>query len=340
MRMTRNSQRLLTALVAATVLLGANPATATAPGVNGRIAYRVYFNDAHSQGAIFTLEPDGTGLQQLTRPGRMVLTNEPDWSPDGRWIVYMAERHGNEDRSRIFKILADGSGRTDLGGSCIAPCLTDGFPTWSPDGTSIAFQRGLGPAIGHNKVIAIFVMSADGTGALQVTQQGASPAEDARFEDLAPAWSPDGTTLAFERLDRTTDHHAIFTVAADGTGLERITPWLLDAAQPDYSPDGQWILFRSKETSGTSGNLWVVRPDGTARHAITHDASGTGKWLSASFSPDGTQVTAARTRVVNGSQENADVWVMNADGSGLRNITGTPNMWESAPDWGSQPSAP
>jgi len=338
--MRPSNRCLLTVLVGATLLSGAQPAAATPPGVNGRIAYRVYFNDAHSQGAIFTAGADGTGVLQLTHPARAILTNEPDWSPDGRWIVYMEERHGSEDRSRIYKIQSDGSGRTDLGGSCIAPCLTDGFPTWSPDGTSIAFQRGLGPAIGHNKVIAIFVMSADGTGAQQVTQQGASTTQDARFEDLAPTWSPDGTTLAFERYDRTTDHHAIFTVSADGTGLARITPWSLDAAQPDYSPDGQWILFRSKETSSTSGNLWVVHPDGTARHAVTHDAPGTAKWLSASFSPDGYQITAARTRVVNGSQKNADVWVVNADGSGLRNITGTPNVWESAPDWGSQPSTP
>src|SRR5215212_7236786 len=83
------SRRMLPILVivALVSMAFAPPAHATAPGPNGRVAYRVYFDDAHTRGAIFTIQPDGTGLVQLTHQGRVLLDTEPDWSSDGRWIV-------------------------------------------------------------------------------------------------------------------------------------------------------------------------------------------------------------------------------------------------------------
>ncbi|HXJ64533.1 MAG TPA: hypothetical protein VNN79_12335 [Actinomycetota bacterium] len=82
-----------------TVLLNAPPAGATATGSNGPIAFRRYLNAAHTYGAIFTIEPDGTTLRQLTNPHRGVLTTDPDWSPDGAWVAY--DRIVG-DSSRIF----------------------------------------------------------------------------------------------------------------------------------------------------------------------------------------------------------------------------------------------
>jgi Tol biopolymer transport system component len=145
---------------------------------------------------------------------------------------------------------------------------------------------------------------------------------------------PDAKRLAFDRHDQKVDHHAIFTVRRDGTGLRRITPWRLDASQPDYAPNGRWILFRSNQPSDTKGNEWLVHPDGAGLHPVTHDPAGTAKWLQARFSPNGRRITAARVPVVNGEQQNADVYVMHLDGSGLQNVTNSPNTWESAPDWG------
>ena len=76
------------ATVVSTMLLTAVPARATFPGKNGRIAFRRYLNDAHTRAAIFTINPDGTGLLQLTHPRRGVAHEVPDWSPDGKWIAY------------------------------------------------------------------------------------------------------------------------------------------------------------------------------------------------------------------------------------------------------------
>ena len=75
--------------------------------MNGRIVFRRYFNTAHTRGAIFTINPDGAGLKQLTHMGKTLLDNEPDWSPDGRWIVFVRLAPGEPEH--LFKMRANGS---------------------------------------------------------------------------------------------------------------------------------------------------------------------------------------------------------------------------------------
>ncbi len=144
---------------------------------------------------------------------------------------------------------------------------------WGPHGRRIVFQR----ALGDFHMIALYTVHADGTHARRVTQRGMSPRHEQPVEDLAPTWSPNGRRIAFERVDRTTDHHAVFSVRLDGTGLRRLTPWRLDAAQPDYAPDGRWLVFRSHETSDTRGDIWLVTSRGRHLHAITAEPGVTRK---------------------------------------------------------------
>jgi Tol biopolymer transport system component len=113
-----------------------------------------------------------------------------------------------------------------------------------------------------------------------------------------------------------------------------VTPWDLDASQPDFSPDGTWILFRSNETSNDDGNVWLVHPDGTGAHPVTDSIAGEEKWLSGSFSPDGLWITNGNTSILDRRQQNAEVYVMRLDGSDLRNLTDDPDSWDSAPEWG------
>jgi Tol biopolymer transport system component len=141
--------------------------------------------------------------------------------------------------------------------------------------------------------------------------------------------------LVFERVDSKRERHAVFTVRLDGSGLRRLTPWRLDASQPDWSPNGRWIAFRTQEQSETRGNIALVHPNGAGLHRITHGGHRY-KWLSCSFSPDGKQITAARVPG-SGATDDADVYVMRADGSARTNITRSTNAWESAPDWGPRP---
>src|SRR6476619_2164317 len=129
----RHMKRFVGSVAAATavlvVLLSAAPAGATSSGENGRIAFRRYFNQAHTYGAIFTINPDGTGLRQVTHPHRGVLDTQPDWAPNGRWIAF--ERISSH-RERLFKASADGTNLSLLSAPCGRPnCPVEEDPAWS-----------------------------------------------------------------------------------------------------------------------------------------------------------------------------------------------------------------
>ncbi len=124
-------------IAASSSILSVDPAGATTQGRNGRIAFRRFLSVDRTAAAIFTVNPDGTGLQQVTQD-RKGIVSKPDWSPDHRWIVFPA---GAEDETRIVKIRANGTHRTSLAETCTAGCASDGFPVWSPDGRQIAFSR-------------------------------------------------------------------------------------------------------------------------------------------------------------------------------------------------------
>ena len=80
--------------------VGGTGAHATAPGRNGRIAFVRYFNEERSRGAIFTIRPNGTGINQVTHRGRDLLDTEPDWALDGRWILFTRDNPSPTASSR------------------------------------------------------------------------------------------------------------------------------------------------------------------------------------------------------------------------------------------------
>ena len=326
---TRSIASVLTFLV-----LGAagHPPAWGAPAEDGRIAFRRYLNDAQTRGAIFTAESDGSDVRQLTNPGRGVITDEPEWSPNGRWIVFQVEE--GDGHSRLFKIRPNGSDRTYLSRGCGSLC-GDGYASWFPGGRRIAFERG-SCGTGRTNLVAIYVMRFDGRRARRVTHRDATCANPHRFEDSAPTVSPSGERIAFERIDHDKGKEAIIVAHLDGTWHKRITPWRINAAQPTWSPNGRWIAFRTQEQSETKGNIALVHPNGRGLHRITH-AHGSYKWLSCAFSPSGDEIIAGRAPG-DGETDNADLFIMEIDGSNMRNVTNTLDSWESAPDWGPQRS--
>jgi Tol biopolymer transport system component len=226
--------------------------------------------------------------------------------------------------ARLWKVHPNGKGERRVSDECRASigCIIEDDPAWSPNGNRIAFIRGYEE--GLHRGSEVMIIRADGTHVRHVTNHPAG-----RFDDWQVQWAPSGDRLVFQRYCvRRCEHEgwALFSIRPDGTGLRRITP-RMDAAFPDWSPDGRWILFTVGEDVG---ELWMVRANGKRLHEIadTPDVS----WSSASFSPDGSMIVAGRTPGV-GDAGNADVYVMNVDGSSVVNITETPK-WDSLADWG------
>jgi Tol biopolymer transport system component len=330
----------LAGVLIAALALGAT-AAATPPGQNGRLAFRRLFNAAHTWGAIFTAAPDGTWVRQLTHPPRSVSDIEPDWSPDGRELVFQridgngcgAACETDEidavavDGSHLVRLAYDAPGKGCERGGKPAGGICRSVPEWSPDGKRIAFQCQVQSSAGDPGYSRICVMHADGS---DVTQLPQTPPTG--LSDGAPAWSPDGKQIAFDR--GVGDEHAVFVMNADGSGARQVTPWPLAGGQPDWSPDGTRLLFYSNYQGPptVSANLYTIRPDGTGLAQLTRAAGGSVQNLSASFSPDGKWIAFGRTPGT-GAAGNADVYVMRADGSDVTDVTRSA-IWDSGVDWG------
>ena len=337
-------QAIAAVLVIAIFGAAASVAWGTAPGRNGKLAFRRYLDADHTWSALFTGNRDGSALRQLTHPARRVLDIEPDWSPNGRRIVFQRvslDGCGPEcETDEIYLVNNDGSGlkaltHNEAGKGCLqhdqpAGGTCRGVPGWSPNGKQIAFECAVLTAKEANPYLGgICVMDADGSHVRQLPQTPATGAGDS-----APAWSPDGRRLAFQRVLLAGNRDAVFVMSADGSKPRRVTPWPLRAGQPDWSPDGRRILFYSNwgGPSTVSANLYTISPSGRGLKQLTHARGGSVQHLSATFSPDGKWITFARTPGT-GKGGNADIFTMRADGTRVRNVTRSAS-WDSGVDWG------
>ena len=183
-----------------------------------------------------------------------------------------------------------------------------------PGNGLIAFGR-FDPALDN---FSLWVAAPDGSDQTRLTEGAAN------FSD----WSPDGTRIAFDYPDETGMH--IATIAADGTDRRALTvsPGIQEA--PKWSPDGGSIVFNAFpfDQDPFSISIWVMRADGSQPRQLTEGALD----VEPVFSPDGTQI--AFGRIVGDSPEGQleAIYVMNADGTGLREVVAARPALEH-PDW-------
>jgi hypothetical protein len=149
----------------------------------------------------------------------------------------------------------------------------------------------------------IFVMNPDGSNPVNLT----NVADDT---DSTPAWSPDGSKIAF--VTNRDGNHEIYLMNADGSGQTRLTTNSADDTQPAFSPDGTKIAF-SSDRSGISSEILVMNADGSAQTPLTSNTSPEGQ---AAFSPDGSKIFFGSSR-----DGNNEIYVMNADGSSQTRLT-------------------
>ena len=153
-------------------------------------------------------------------------------------------------QGRVFTMDPDGTNRVLL-----TSTGNDYSPVWSPDGQRIAFIRGADAG-------AIWVMKADGTGAIRVSAYG-------RGWVQPPIWSPDGRSITYwDAVDTATGMvGAIFRVTPDGSSRTRLTTYGNVNAVRGWSPDGSRLIFESDRDGDP--DIWVMNADGTGLTRLT-----------------------------------------------------------------------
>jgi TolB protein len=261
---------------------------------------------AHGLNAAGAAAIDGsTNFAQVTAVTEGACA-DPDIDRSGRWLVFSSTMH--RPTSDLYLKSIAGKTVTQL----TSDPADDAMPCFSPDGQRLAFTSNRG---GNWD---IYVMGVDGG---QPTQLTTGPEHE-----MHPTWSPDGTLLAYCKL---------------GSQSGRWEIWVADAANPgvrhflDYGLFPQWcpdparskLLFQKARQRGSRYHgIWTIDyVAGEAMHPTEIVSAANAATINPTWSPDGSMIAfVAVVEPDSGSAaapQQADVWIVNIDGSGRTNLT-------------------
>ena len=245
-------------------------------------------------------EPESVSLQRR-RHGE-----DPAQSPDGTWIAFTSRRDGNRE---IYVMAADGSAPRNL----TRHEARDAKPAWSPDGRRIAFVSDREGESEQDMLPSndIFVMNADGSGVEQLTSsQRPVFAGD-------PAWSPDGSSIAFNMLD-SEGFSEIYVLELSTGASWQVTDQDGVLWGPSWSPDGRWIAC-IETVDFQESHVWRISADGGESRRLT---SGQFWRATPTWSPDGARIVFAREERPGGSL--SDLYAIPAEGGPAEQLTDDP----------------
>ncbi len=275
--------------------------TATPMGGGGKIIFLDGDFEANKW-EIFSVNSNGTGRKQLTFLGGTI--DHPVWSPNGERIVFSYKKN-EDDFWQLYTMNADGSALTDISVNNNKNYST---PGWSPDGSKIVFvsetdEQDVKKA---NPRLDIFMMNADGTNEIPITNDPATSADD-HILDKDPDWSPDGSKFVF--ISYVSSIPNIFIMNADGTEKRALTDFQAGTMLPKWSPDGKSIVFMSQKDGQNEWEIYIMNSDGTDVLRLTNNNT----WDTGPiFSPDGAKI-AWNSCCFN-------ISIMNLDGSGVTKL--------------------
>ena len=273
---------------------------------------RIAFRSSREGGGIFVMGRTGEAVKRVTRAGF-----SPSWSPDGTMLVYANERVGLmplnwEGTSELWVVPVEGGEARRLGSG-------DGVqPHWSPSGARIVYQTRLGT----KTQMDIMTIPAAGGDPTPVLADAAT--------DWSPTWSPDGRFIYFVS-DRGGSMNLWRIAVDEASGRahgepEPVTTPAAFVAHPSLSADGRRIAFSSVLMRQ---NIQIASFD-LATFTVAGEAwltTGSRQWSSPDLSPDGAWAVFYSRDLPEG-----DLYVVRADGTGLRQVTGDPAV-DRLPRW-------
>jgi Tol biopolymer transport system component len=272
-------------------------------------AWIAYQTDRGSGDETWLVHPDGSEDHQIDAGfnGDLIL---PNWSPDGQRLVMTSRATGGVEPLYEYDLASETYQQLF---ACEDPCLGDDEPVYSPDGTTVAFIRYLGPFTDAGPSDCSLWMGDLGSREVRRVTDN-----DGCDREYFPHWSPDGSQLTYMRIQWTpetgTTGTAVFVIDADGTNERQLTEWETMAGDPDWSPDGEWIVY-STYPLGEFGrvpaisNLYRIHPDSSGTEQLTFNTDTTQRATQPRYTPDGESIVF--TAVVPAGRE---IWVMPAAG--------------------------
>ncbi len=267
-------------------------------GTNGYVAYTCGSD-------VCFVVPGGSAVTAISD------ASDPVWSPDGSKVAFVTSA-GAVDVQQVVSGALSGSPV-----QVAAPPASQ--PTWSSSGLRIAYASSTSGDI--------FVANADGSGGATAVLATSGELE------MDPAWSPDGTTMAFTRS--VSGHDQIFTVALGNTGVasgmpvQRTSVSTGDVRHPSWSPDGDTIVYSSTQ-DGLGAPLLYTMTSGGLNQTRLGPASGIPGDTPA-FSPDRTKIVfAVPSDASTGTPGNLDTIASDGSGTPATVDSGTSN---ADPDW-------
>lgn len=212
---------------------------------------------AFAQGAsqIYTMNLDGTVRFQVTHlsGGGPSL---PVWSPDGSQIAFVVQGGNEVYYSSIWVVDANGENPHAVA-NFLMPNYECEEISWSPHGEGFAFEY---DSLGARSC-AIYAINSDGTNMRALT--------DHSNYDIDPAWSHDGTKIAFIRRLGDPELYQVFVMNSDGSDQHNVQNTQVYGFSPCWSPDDSQIAYVSYANEEDDCKILIMNADGSNRHNIT-----------------------------------------------------------------------